>query len=265
MASTCGWGRIGIPGVVAIVAVMAFALGACDGSSGDTTRSTPDTTTTSIPTTAPEIVVSPEFINGAIPGSRLVLLVTLADQGPGPVTISADAPSAEVVVQPVSIGGSDVAEVTVVPAPTTTDTDTDIDVTITAEQGGRTDVVTRTVTVVPWEDDRGDQAREILGLFDDWLAEEHPEFGITPNMEFEGTYTAPLLLIVSHYGFYSDDWEVGVSWHIMVPPDDFAELYLRPRGEVLPTHAYRIGSWQTALDTGEYDVTEIAPPPEVVR
>jgi hypothetical protein len=246
---------------------MAMALGACDGSSGDTTSSMSEPTTTSTPTTdpvaTPEIVVSPEFINGALPGSRLVLLVALAVQGLGPVTITADAPSAEVFVQPTTIGGSDVAEVTIVPAPTTTDTD--IGVTITAEQGGRTAVVTRTVTVVPWEDDRGDQAREILGLFDDWLAEEHPEFGITTDTEFEGTYTAPLLLIVSHYGFYSDDWEVGVSWHIMVPPDDFAELYLRPRDGLRPTAAYRIGSWQTALDTGEYEVTEIAPPPEVVR
>jgi hypothetical protein len=245
--------------LVATSAAIVMVVGACGGTSETTTTATPTTE----PASVPEIVVSPEFVNGAIPGSRLVLLVGLAEEGPGPVTVTAEARAADVTVEPSTIGGSEVAEVTVIPA--ATDTESDIEVTITAERGGVTRTVTRTVTVVPWEDDRGDQARAILGLFDDWLAENHPEFGITPQTEFAGTFTAPLLLIVSHYGFYSDAWEVGVSWHIMVPPDDFAELYLRPRDELAPTHAYRIESWQTAIETGEYEVTEIAPPSEVVR
>ncbi|MEX1287488.1 MAG: hypothetical protein AB1Z57_06085, partial [Acidimicrobiia bacterium] len=241
-----------------VVLVLLTACAAC-GDGSPTTTLDPDTTSAA----APEIVLSPEFVNGAVPGSRLVLLVSAADPRSGTVTVSAQAPGAEVVVAPASIAGSEVAEVIVVPAPT--EVETDLRVTVTATAGDRMDSVDRTVTVVPWEDDREQQAREVLGLFLPWLEEERPELGLSEAAEFDGTMTAPLLLIVSHYGFYSDEWEVGVAWHVMVPPDDFAEMYLRPRDALAPTHAFRIGSWQTALATGSVEVVEVEPPPEVVR
>lgn len=71
--------------------------------------------------------------------------------------------------------------------------------------------------------------------------------------------------MVSHYTFYSPDWEVGAAWHIMVPPDDFAEVYLRSRGELRPSLGFRLDSWQTALEAGDLTITEIDPPMEVVR
>jgi hypothetical protein len=249
--------------------LVVFTLTACAETSATTTsRSSDSTTTTATPTTSdgtgvPEMVVSPEFINGAIPDSRLVLLVGLADSDQGPVTITAEAETAEVAVDPPTIDGTEIAEVTVVPGPT--EIDTTIDVTVTATSGDQTSSIVRTVDIVPWEDDREDQAREILGLFVEWLADARPEFGITSDTSFSGTLTAPLLLIVSHYAFFTDEWEVGVSWHIMIPPDDFAEMYLRPRTAMQPTYAFRIDSWQTALETGTYAVSEVAPPAEVVR
>lgn len=246
--------------VLVVTLALASMLAACGGGGSTTTTGPSDTTA---PAAAPEIVVSPEFVNGAVPGSRLVLLVGLTDPGSDAVTVTAEAPGAEVAVSPASIAGSEVAEVTVVPAPT--EAETELLVTVTATRGDQTQVVDRTVTVVPWEDDREAQAREVLGVFLAELADEHPEFGLSEATEFEGTMTAPLLLIVSHYGFYTDEWEIGVGWHVMVPPDDFAELYLRPRGELAPTDAFRIGSWQTAIETGDVDVVEVEPPPEVVR
>jgi hypothetical protein len=262
--------RLWIPGGVVIrMLLVALTLAACAETSVTTTsRSSDSTTTTATPTTsdgtgAPEVVVSPEFINGAIPDSRLVLLVGLVDHGHGPVSITAAAPTAEVAVDPPTISGTEIAEVTVVPG--LAGSDTTIDVTVNATSGDQTSSIARTVAVLPWEDDRQDQARQILGLFVDWMVDAHPEFGITSETPFSGTLTAPLLLIVSHYGFFSDDWEVGVSWHIMIPPDDFAEMYLRPRSAMHPTLAFRIDSWQTALETGTYEVTEVAPPVEVVR
>jgi hypothetical protein len=237
--------------------VLAAVVAACGDAPGPTTSAPADSTP------APKIVVGPEFVNGAVPGSDLVLLVGLDGADGGEVTLTAEAPGAVVEVSPAAIAGDEVAEVVIVPDPV--EVDTDIEVTVTATGEGGTDSVTRMVTVVPWEDDRGDQARAVLDLFLPWLAEQHPEFGLTTDTEFAGTMTAPLLLIVSHYGFYSEDWEVGVSWHIMVPPDDFAELYLRPRGEFAPTHAFRIESWQTALETGVVEVSEVEPPAEPVR
>jgi hypothetical protein len=28
------------------------------------------------------------------------------------------------------------------------------------------------------------------------------------------------VLIVEHYLFFSTDWELDLSWHVMIPPDD---------------------------------------------
>lgn len=241
------------PQRVAAVAVAALLIGGGCGDNGSAT-----TTTTPL-----AVIVSPEHVNGVLPGSQLMLLVTRTDGGATAATVTATAPGATVTVQPSSIAGDEVAEVTVTPGAASSEAD--LVITITVAVDGATETVTRTVTVVPWEDDRREQATEILGLFTSWLAANRPELGITAETEFDGTFVAPNLLVVSHYAFFDDQWEVGVGWHVMVAPDDFAEIYLRPRSELSPTLAFRMGSWQTALSTGVYDVTEVEPPAEVTR
>ena len=253
--------------VIALALMTLLAAAACGDSSGSTTTK-PETITTTTTSTVPpaasaDIVVLPEFIQGVIPGASLMLLVTPADPSSGAIAITAAAAGAGVDVEPAVISGTQVAEVTFVPPPSRTEST--LVATITATAGDDTREVTREVTVMPWDDDRRDEGAEVLGLFTPWLAEHHPEFGITPDTVFSGTHVAPMLLIVNHYCFLTDEWEVGVSWHVMVPPDDFAEIYLRPRDGLRPTGAFRIGSWQTALETGEYEVVPVAPPGDVVR
>lgn len=248
---------------VVAVALLLTLVAACDGSA------TPATSTTSTRpgpvTTNPvgPVVVSPEFIQGAIPGAEVVLLVSQTDETAGVAMVTASAPGATVAIRPSEISGSEVAEVTVVPDATATETE--LTITIEVVTGGTIHSVTRTTPVLTWEDDRAEQAAEILGLFTSWLAENRSELGITPETGFEGTFLAPQLLVVSHYGFFNDEWEIGLSWHVMIPPDDFSEIYLRPRSALRPTLAFRIGSWQTALDTGDYQIVEVEPPFEVVR
>lgn len=234
-------------------------LAGCAETTAPTTSSRPAPTTTE----PGRIVVSPEFIQGAIPGAEVVLLVAQTDESAGRATVTASAEEAEVTVEPTTITGTDVAEVTVIPAATTTEAKLSVTIVVETDQGSQS--TTKTATVFPWEDDREDQGVEILGLFTHWLAVHRPELAVTPEAKWEGTYLAPGLLVVSHYGFFNEEWELGVSWHVMVPPDDFAEIYLRPRSELRPTLAFRIGSWQTALDTGDYEVSEVGPPAEVVR
>ena len=248
---------------------LALALGllACGESASPTTtklRPSPATSTTARPApSGGNIVISPEFIQGVIPGARLILLVVQSDPSAGPIEVSAEAAGAEVTVQPSSISGAEVAEVTVIPGPTTEEGP--LDITITAGGGSDARSFTRTVTIVPWEDDREDEAREILALFTDWLALNRPELNLSPETELSGGLMAPNLLVVCHYAFFNDEWELGLSWHVMLPPDDFSELYLRERSELGPSLAFRVGSWQTALEDGSAEIVEVDPPAEVVR
>jgi hypothetical protein len=240
------------------VVVAALALTGCGESAAPTTSTRPRPETTAL---SEGLVVSPQFIQGVIPGAQVVLLVTQGDETAGTATVTATASGGDVMVQPSSITGTEVAEVTVIP--TSTEGELAVTIEVSTEQG--TESISRVASISPWEDDRGEQAGEILDLFTPWLAETHPELGITPDSEFEGTFVAPELLVVSHYVFFNDQWEIGVAWHVMLPPDDFSEIYLRPRSELSPTLAFRVGSWQTALDTGDYEVMDVEPPSEVTR
>ena len=248
--------------------ILPLVLTGCAGASELATTTSAPTSTRPTPTTTAQseesVLVSPEFIQGAIPGERLVLLVGNADAEAGQLTIAADATNASVTIDPSTIGGDQVAEVTVVPAATRTESETAITIDV-VQENGQSLSWNRTVTVLPWDDDRGEQARDILALFTTWLAENRPELGVTPETEFEGTFLAPQLLVVSHYGFFSEEWEIGLAWHVMLPPDDFSEIYLRPRSELRPAMAFRINSWQTAQESGSAQVSEVAPPAEVVR
>jgi hypothetical protein len=261
---------------LAVAASLALIVAACGaGGQGDTTTTAgpvtttaPASTTSTRPTqtTSPSdggVEVSPEFIQGAIPGAEVVLLVSQSDETAGVAMVTASVDGGTVGVRPAEISGAEVAEVTVVPGTTTTETELDVIIEVTTDDVTHT--VTKTFTVLPWEDDRAEQAAEILGLFTSWLSDDRPELGVTLETEFEGTLLAPQLLVVSHYGFFNDQWEIGLAWHVMIPPDDFAEIYLRSRSELQPSLAFRIDSWQTALDTGDYQVSEVAPPFEVVR
>jgi len=76
-----------------------------------------------------------------------------------------------------------------------------------------------------------------------WLAANYPEFGITSETEWTGTVVNPNFLVVMHYIFFSEDWEMYVEWHVTIPPDDYARIYLRHRfTEARPSYAFEISS-----------------------
>jgi hypothetical protein len=93
-----------------------------------------------------------------------------------------------------------------------------------------------------------------------WLAAAHPELGITPGTTWRRVPAGAEILVVEHELFFSDAWELGLSWHVMIAPDDWAEIYLRHRGdELAPSFAARI----TSVSGGVAPVE--VPPPAVVR
>lgn len=218
------------------------------------------------PETTPfTLTVTPGNVFGAVPGAAWGLLVTVGDEGPdgGAVDLTATAEGATITVEPARIEAGEIAEVTVVADAATEERP--LDIVITARRGEVEHSVATSTVVVPWEDDRGPYARDLLEVFATWLGENRPDLGIGPETEFSGSMVAPQLLVVSHYLFRSGDWEAGMSWHVMTPPDDWADLYLRPGDSSVPTLAFRLASQAAAFEDGVVEITETTPPDEVVR
>ena len=172
--------------------------------------------------------VLPElFVGKAIGGQRVLLLVTVSGApADGPVDVSASAAGAVAMVAPARLSPGTVGEVTVIPAPVTAEQE--LVVTITATRGGVERTAERTVGMFPGEDSDAGTAAEHLARFIPWLAANHPELGITAETEWT-TAEPPPLLVGSHYLFYSDEWELHVMWHVMIPPYDWTKYELRRR------------------------------------
>jgi hypothetical protein len=227
----------------------------------------PSPTPSPAPTTSPaagftlEVLPpeSPPEVRVAIPGSRYCFLVVVQDgaAAPGAVTIEAVADKASVVeIRPARLMPGTVGEVWVVADPATTETTGSV--TITASRGGVTTSVTRTLLVFPMADERASDARPYFDRWVAWLAAERPELGISASETWEPVF-ASTLLVVSHYAYWSEDWEMTVAWHNMIPPYDWTEVHLRQRGvDTAPSLAFRIDS------VSEATVPHAVEPPEVV-
>ena len=220
-------------------------------------------------------------IDDAIPGQQCIFPVTVVDEGSGagadePVTLSID-PLGQgadllVAVEPKTIRPGEVAELVVVPlaagksntngggkSPKTGDPADEEDgrefhVRLVAERAGVRREQPVEIEVHPGEDLLGGTAASYRDLFVPWLAQNHSELGIDAQTQWTGTIVRPQTLSVSYYLFLSDDWEMGVRWHVMIPPHDWAEIYLRRRDDLSSTYAWRIPSVAGEL---EPEITEL--------
>lgn len=220
-----------------------------------TTRTQPSTAASeSAPTTSsapagPGIRVLPEQLKGfSIAGQQCHFLVTFTGElaaAANPIKISAQAENAKITVNNDSMQQGPVAEVVVIPdsssvgqALTVTFTGT-----FTGQQGEQTDVKKVVFEVIEGEDDRKDYAEELQARFIAYLEAEHPELGITRQTQWAKTTVSPQWLVVSHYLFFSDEWEMHLEWHIMIAPSDWARIDLRRRYvEQKPSAAFEISS-----------------------
>ena len=191
--------------------------------------------------------VIPEHIEDSIPGQRCVFLVVVGDEGEGSgegeaVSISATAPGATVTVEPQAITPGQVAEITVIPDEASTGGP--LTVTVLGQREGAEQTETLTIEVGEGEDLIAASATEFRDKFIPWLAANHPELGITSETEWTGTIVRPHIAVVMFYLFFSEDWEMGVSWHVTIPPHNWARIYLRHRfTETRPSHGFEISSW----------------------
>ena len=114
---------------------------------------------------------------------------------------------------------------------------------IRGERGDEIQTQTATIVVRPGEDLLLDPAVEMRDRFIPWLTQNHPELGITTQTGWTGTIVTPHILVVTHYLFLTDEWEMEVRWHVMIPPYDWTVIYLRRRGvETRPSYAFKIDS-----------------------
>jgi hypothetical protein len=245
--------------IAVIVAIVAIA--ALPPASGEPDGAKPNENSAFHINVIPE---TPVQINGdpvfkySIAGQHFVFLVTITDEAEEcelPVTISAKAPGAEVVIYYRDIFEGEVAEVVVIP--TLASVGQIIEVTITGTRGNASDEKVASFEVAEGEDDRQEYATELLDKFVSWLATNHPELGITENTAWNGTMVSPVWLVVSHYLFFSEEWELHIEWHIMVPPYDWAKIDLRHRfDELAPSYAFEISSVDATSEPVAIEVPE---------
>jgi hypothetical protein len=184
------------------------------------------------------------------PGQRCLFLVTVEESQnnttPAPVVLSATSPGCEVTIFPQSISPGQVAELTVMP--TQANIDKNVSVTLQGERQGLKQTKTVNLEIIEWEDTLEPEAASMRDRFVPWFSTNQPQLGITNDTVWTGTIVNPRILVVMHYMFLSEDWEMYVTWHVMVSPYDWTRIYLRPRfNQTAPTYAFEISSIQAQV------------------
>lgn len=183
----------------------------------------------------------------SIPGQKCLFLITIEENqtssGSKPVNISATSPDCEVTIFPQSITLNQVAELSVMP--TQANIGKNVTITLQGERQELKQTETITVEVIEGENTLETEAASMRDKFTKWLLTNYPELGITNETVWTGTIVNPRILVVMHYIFLSEEWEMYVTWHVMIPPYDWARIYLRHRyNQTAPTYAFEISSVQ---------------------
>lgn len=267
-------------GTVALVVALALVLSpsTVSAETQDTVPSLIDANEAALPDQPFAFIVFRDEIDDAIAGQRCVFPVTVVEEGSGPgagdpVTLSVamgeQAFDASISVEPNTIRPGEVAELTIVPLPEPNDVnpeapedrEKEMFFTILAERGDAKRIRLIEINVLPGEDGLVESAAILRDLFIPWLAQQHPDLGITEQTQWTGTIVNPHILIVATYLFYSPEWEMGLRWHVMIPPHDWVEIYLRHRTELSSTRAW----WIRSIDGGLPPEIKELPPEGLFR
>lgn len=132
------------------------------------------------------------------------------------------------------------------------------DLKLVATHGLQADTVTLTVDVIDWSQvEEPGWELDKLNDFLPWLHDTHPEIGDLSGQQWFRYITRPQILVVEHWTFLSRDWELRLSFHVMIPPYDWSRLLVRRRGEVTP----RLAALRATDGTiTEIPVSEFDPP-----
>jgi hypothetical protein len=188
-----------------------------------------------------DLVVAPGEYFPIVPGQLFVVLVS-AEGGTAPVTLTASVDgAASVTPGQAELAPGEVLEVTLAAEPAAVGSA--IELTLAADREGERRLVSLPVEVVEWEDTIAPLATELRHRFVAHLESVFPDMGITASTEWTPTITKPQILVVMHYLFFSEEWEMGVTWHVTVPEHAWSRMYLRPRDQLAPTFGLEIPTY----------------------
>jgi hypothetical protein len=115
--------------------------------------------------------------------------------------------------------------------------------------------------VLNWTAGNTSEVLEKLDAFVDYLSVSQQEFGINESTQWTPICNSAGILVVGHYLFKSDGWELELDWHVMIQPYDWVRIYLRHRADAEPCWAGEISSWSLNASS----VVEIEPPQQIYR
>jgi hypothetical protein len=86
-----------------------------------------------------------------------------------------------------------------------------------------------------------------------WIMHEHPEYAEILDQKWFAYNTYPQIWVVEHWTFLSQDWEMRICFHVMIPPYDWSMMRLRKRGEAEAEFAAR---WESDGTIHEIPVSD---------
>ena len=116
------------------------------------------------------------------------------------------------------------------------------------------------VDIWNWTPSNSSAAEEKQAPFIQFLANNYPDLGINDSLSWTPICNDAGILIVGHYLFLSEYWEMEISWHVMIPPHDWVKCYIRYRGNLTPSWGGQIDSWNNSDP-----VLEVSPPSTIYR
>jgi len=118
-----------------------------------------------------------------------------------------------------------------------------------------------TIEVIDWSPKNITEVEIMRDTFVSYLSSNKSSFGINESILWDGFDNAPQILIVEHYLFRSEFWELALSRHITIAPHDWVKVYIRPRSQINPVWSGIIESWSSS----NYSIIELDPPLSIFR
>ena|GEM_PF-1142657 len=155
---------------------------------------------------------------------------------------------------------SNIAEIVIRPSETVEIKTYQIDITarqfanITSQSQCRT--ISVEVEMIPWGSAKPTEAMAKRDPLVAWIQQTHPEFGTFDDQEWYPYITYPGILVVEHWTFLNQEWEMRICFHVMIPPHDWSMIQIRRHGEWDPVFAAMREHNGTTYEINQIPVSE---------